>query len=1206
MMEEMRKMIISSKEEAILFNDNKIRPGHIILSILKNDNTFTKTILLDFDSLISDIDQLLSNDITPKPKSNLNITLSNESKDVLTLAKNECDKLKDNFVNTIHVVLSIIKYDNNIKLIFNKNKFTYNFIYRNYKELKNMGHFENDEHDDTQKPKMKKMTGTASKTPILDNFSRDLSKAAEEGLLDPVIGRDIEIQRIGQILCRRKKNNPVLIGPAGGGKTTLIDGLAQKIKEGKAPRSLLNKRIVVLDISSVVAGTKYRGQFEERMKGIMDELMVNKDVILFIDEIHSIVGAGNAGGSLDAANIVKPALSRGDIQVIGATTLDEFRENFEKDAALTRRFQQVLVNPPTPTETIEILNNIKHKYEDHHKVTYTDESIVTCVKLAERYITDREFPDKAIDILDEAGARAQMFLKPSKEIMEIESKLEKVKLDKLNVVKSQKYEEAAKLRDQEKILKESLDSHKLIWENDMDKKRVIIAEDDVADVVSMMTGIPLKKITTNESSILLNMEDDLNSKVIGQSEAIKKISKSLMRSRIGVKNPNRPSGSFLFLGNSGVGKTFLSKKLAEHLFNTEEALIRIDMSEYMEKFNISRLVGCFTPETEIQLSSGLTKKISEISIGDKVITHLGNIKKVIDKYVYQNNNPIDSYRISNRNIRLNCTPQHEILAIKPIYYNNRVSKSSYSIKNAKFYNSKDLNVGDILLYPKNINSEKINLDNIIDLNDYTTNLHKYKIDDKYIWAYENKKLNRYITINEDFVRLVGYYLSEGGCSKNMKSVKFTFNIKETDYITETVLLLKKIFGDGIKITVKENILNNSTSIFFSSRIVSIMLSSLFGRTCYDKKLPEFFMKLNNNLDLNLLETMIYGDGTKTLEKKLVYKSVSLDIISQMNMILKKNGYSTQFNKILSNNDKFSTSNLLIMTGLNIEKLNNEFPNLNIKNSYIKPKNIQRNQYQDNEYYYYHILDKTSINYEGAVYDLSIEDDCSYIANGVSVHNSPPGYVGHEEGGMLTEKVRKRPYSVILFDEVEKAHPDVFNLLLQLLDEGHLTDGLGRKVNFKNCLIILTSNIGVKQIQDFGQGVGFKTGNKLDSSEQEKKSIIEKELKKFFRPEFINRIDDIIIFNGLSKDDIEKIVSLELDIVTKRLDEIGYKIKYGKGVKEFLMDHGYNETYGARELNRAIQKYIEDVVAEDILKRNLKIGDTVSLKVDKKLDTIVAL
>ena len=638
--------------------------------------------------------------------------------------------------------------------------------------------------DDSNDKNKKKDNGT----PVLDNFSKDLIKLAEQGKLDPVIGRKKEILRIAQVLSRRKKNNPIIIGEPGAGKTAIVEGLAMMIHAGECPKNLSDKRIVSLDINSIVAGTKYRGQFEERMKVIIEELQNNPNIIIFIDEIHTMVGAGNSSGSLDASNIFKPALSRGEIQCIGATTLDEYRKHFEKDGALERRFQKIIVDPSTKEETFEILKQSKSKYEDHHKVNYTDGSLWLCVELADRYITDREFPDKAFDILDEVGSRMQIDIKLPEHIEKLKQEAADIKLEKVNVIKKQKYEMAAELRDREKSILLQLDEEKKKFEEELKNSKRGIPEDLIYEVVSNMTKIPVSKINIDEKNSLVNLEDSLNSNVIGQEEAVKKISKSIRRNRVGIKDPNRPIGSFIFLGSTGVGKTFLAKKLAKEIFGSEDSLIRVDMSEYQEKHTISRLIG-----------------------------------------------------------------------------------------------------------------------------------------------------------------------------------------------------------------------------------------------------------------------------------------------------------------------------------------------------------------------------------------------------------SPPGYVGHEEGGQLTEQVKNKPYCVILFDEIEKANKDIFATLLQMLDDGHMTDGLGRKINFKNCLIIMTSNIGVKKVQDFGSGVGFKTNNNSDAVQEEyKRDVLKKELSKFFAPEFLNRIDDVIIFNSLKKDHIDKIVKLEIDKLISRLESMKYKVTYEQLVIDLIAKVGFDEQYGARPIKRAIQDKIEDLISEKIL------------------------
>ena len=658
----------------------------------------------------------------------------------------------------------------------------------------------NDLMDDDDKMMSKKQKQSDSSTPVLDNFSRDLNKLAEEGKLDPVIGRDKEILRIAQILSRRKKNNPIILGEPGCGKTALVEGLAIKIVNGECPRNLVDKRLVNLDLTSVVAGTKYRGQFEERMKVIIEELTANPQIIVFIDEVHTLVGSGNSSGSMDGSNIFKPALSRGEIQIIGATTLDEFRKNIEKDGALERRFQKVVVDASTVDETIQILKNIRDKYESYHKVTYSDEVIEACVKLADRYITDREFPDKAFDILDEVGARMQTELKVPESIELLKKAAADIRQQKIEVVKKQNYEQAAQLRDKEKKVLDKLDVEKRKFEESMSENKQIISLDNVYEVVSNMVKIPVNKMSVDDTKALLNLDKELIGKVIGQDDAVVKIAKSIKRNRLGIKDPNRPIGSFVFLGSTGVGKTHLAKQLAKEMFGSEDSLIRVDMSEYQEKHSISKLVG-----------------------------------------------------------------------------------------------------------------------------------------------------------------------------------------------------------------------------------------------------------------------------------------------------------------------------------------------------------------------------------------------------------APPGYVGYEEGGLLTEKVKNKPYSVILFDEVEKAHKDVFTILLQILDDGHVTDSLGRKINFKNTLIILTSNLGVKKLQDFGTGIGF--SNSPYANEEAKKEVLMKEMKKFFSPEFINRIDDTIVFNSLTPEDIKKITVIELEKLGKRLKDMKYTLNFDDTLVDYLAKIGFDEMYGARPLKRAIQDKVEDLLSEEVLTGKMVEGKTYNIKVE---------
>lgn len=807
-----RSVLKQSFKESLKFGSKKIQPDHIVLSILGDyDNEVVDILNLmgaDVEDLVSKIEGYLRTKTETAQKKKKLIPLSESSKGVVSSSELESDKLGDDYVGLEHMMLSILKNRTIIGTrILGYSGITYktfkNTLIQTKKEINMSITGDYDDLDGGLKSQKQK---TKSNTPILDNFGRDMTKLAEEGVIDPIIGRSDEIERVSQILSRRKKNNPILIGEPGVGKTAIAEGLALKIVEKKCPRILFDKRVVALDMALLVAGTKYRGQFEERLKGIMQELEKVDDVILFIDEIHTMVGAGNASGSLDASNILKPALARGEIQCIGATTLDEFRENFEKDGALTRRFQTVMIDPPSTKDTLVILKNIKPKYEDHHKVIYSDEAIEACVKMADRYITDREQPDKAIDIMDEVGARSQVHVEPPKEIIDLEEKIQGYDVKKREVIKAQRFEEAAHLRDEERKLKEELEIATEKWKSDLDVTRKSISEEEVAKVVSMVTGIPVNKVTKTEIDKLIGMEKELMSKVIGQDNAIEQITKAIKRNRMGIKDENKPIGSFIFLGPTGVGKTHLAKMLAEEVFGSQDSIIRVDMSEYMEKHAISKMIG-----------------------------------------------------------------------------------------------------------------------------------------------------------------------------------------------------------------------------------------------------------------------------------------------------------------------------------------------------------------------------------------------------------SPPGYVGHEEGGQLTEKVRRKPYSVILLDEIEKAHPDVFNILLQVLDEGHLTDALGRKINFKNTLIIMTSNVGARKLQDFGTGVGFGTKAKIDNLEEIRSSVIQDSVKKAFSPEFLNRLDDIIIFNSLGMEDIKKIVDIPIKDLKDRIVDLGYDVKISPALKNYLAEVGYDEKYGARPLNRAIQKYIEDPIAEKMLEGKVKEGDT--FKVGYKKDKV---
>ncbi|MCB0638955.1 MAG: ATP-dependent Clp protease ATP-binding subunit [Lewinella sp.] len=812
---QVKQVISRSRNEAVRLGHDFIGTEHLLLGLLHDEESLALRVLESLEVDPKELRHSVEESIHRIPSSGNtglnvgNIPLNKQAEKVLKVTFLEAKMLKSEEISNEHLLLSILKdKENPASRIMRQFDVDYDLYKAELEYVKQEQDFTSgtdpytrassdpeesfEEEESSRGGSYSRSKGaTKSRTPVLDNFGRDITKLAEEGKLDPIIGRENEIERVSQILSRRKKNNPILIGEPGVGKTAIVEGLALRIIQRKVSRTLFDKRIVMLDLAALVAGTKYRGQFEERMKAIMTELEKSRDVILFIDEIHTIVGAGGATGSLDASNIFKPALARGELQCIGASTLDEYRQHIEKDGALDRRFQKVMVDPPSADEAIHILENIKPKYEEFHNVTYSDEAIKACVKLSDRYITDRFLPDKAIDVLDEVGARTHLKnIHVPKHIEELEKQIEDVKEKKNQAVRNQQYERAADLRDQESKLGRQLEQAKSDWEEEAKTKRYPVEEEDIAEVVSMMTGIPVKRVAQSESKKLIGMQDDLKNVIIGQDEAITKVVKAIQRNRVGLKDPKKPIGTFIFLGPTGVGKTELAKALARYIFDSEDALVRIDMSEYMEKFSVSRLIG-----------------------------------------------------------------------------------------------------------------------------------------------------------------------------------------------------------------------------------------------------------------------------------------------------------------------------------------------------------------------------------------------------------APPGYVGYEEGGQLTEKVRRKPYSVILLDEIEKAHPDVYNILLQVLDDGQLTDGLGRKVDFKNTLVIMTSNVGVRQLKDFGQGVGFNTAARQEAAESNSKTVIQNALKRTFSPEFLNRIDDIMVFNSLDKDEIFRIIDITLKDLLGRLGNMGYDLKLSEEAKNFVAEKGFDPQFGARPLHRAIQKYIEDPLAEFILNTN---------------------
>ncbi|HUN17362.1 MAG TPA: ATP-dependent Clp protease ATP-binding subunit [Saprospiraceae bacterium] len=822
-----KKVLSNSREEALRLGHDYIGTEHILLGLIQEKETFAMRILRSLKVDLNEL-KLKVEEAIPVRKGEEtsfqvgNLPLNKHAEKVLKFTYLEAKITKEDEIYPEHLILSILKHHENLASnILEDFNIDYD-IYRNELEFMSQQHHDDMApdisseipsepfEDEPSTSNISRKGNSKSQTPVLDNYGRDITKLGEEGKLDPIVGRETEIERVSQILSRRKKNNPILIGEPGVGKTAIIEGLALRILQRKVSRTLFNKRIVMLDLAALVAGTKYRGQFEERIKSIMNELEKTRDVILFIDEIHTIIGAGGATGSLDASNIFKPALARGELQCIGASTLDEYRQHIEKDGALDRRFQKVLVDPPSLDEAIQILTNIKPKYEEFHAVNYSDEAIKACVVMSDRYITDRFLPDKAIDVLDEVGARVHLKnIHVPRHVEDVEKQIDVVREQKNVAVKGQQYEKAADLRDTESKLIRKLEVAKQEWEEESKTRRFPVGEEDIAEVVAMMTGIPVKKVAQSENKKLVNMAENLKSSIIGQDEAVVKITKAIQRNRVGLKDPKKPIGTFIFLGPSGVGKTETAKALARFLFDTEDALVRIDMSEYMEKFTVSRLIG-----------------------------------------------------------------------------------------------------------------------------------------------------------------------------------------------------------------------------------------------------------------------------------------------------------------------------------------------------------------------------------------------------------APPGYVGYEEGGLLTEKVRRKPYAVVLLDEIEKAHPDIYNILLQVLDEGQLTDGLGRKVDFKNTIIIMTSNIGVRQLKDFGQGVGFATQTRMENQDENSKNIIKNALKKTFSPEFLNRIDDVLVFNSLEKDHMKKIIHIVAKALLKRVEDMGLHLTITDDAMDFLVEKGFDPQFGARPLQRAIQKYLEDPLAEFILNENPVNGTDISAELSKEKDGII--
>jgi len=974
------------------------------------------------------------------------------------------------------------------------------------------------------------------KTPFLDNFGRDLTALAEEGKLDPVIGRKDEVEQISWILCRRRKNNPVVIGDAGVGKTAIVEGLAQLIVNKKAPRALLEKRIIGVDMGSILAGSKYRGQFEERIKALLSELEKNPNIILFIDEIHMMVGAGASGGEgIDASNMFKPALARGDIQVIGATTLNEYKKSIEKDAALERRFQTVMVDQTSIEDTTKILDNIKQKYEDFHLVTYSEESIKACVKLADKYMPDRFFPDKAIDLLDEVGARMHLTEEAPKEITDLEDKIEQVRIKKRDFLTKEDFPAASDAREEEKKLIDTLAIAKKQWEEKAKLERPTVTEDDVAKVISIKTGNPVEKLKEDDKTRLINMEGELKLSIVGQDQAVAKISKCIRRNRAGLKDPKKPVGVFLFLGPTGVGK-------------------------------------CHGKGTKILMFDGSIKNVEDIKIGDKlmgddstprnVLSTTSGIDKMYSVIPHDNYEPFT------------CNESH-ILSLK--------KTGVYSILNIP-----------INEYLKKSNWFK----------------HCYKL-----WRTNVEFDEKPVTIDPYFL---GLWLGDG--DKDYLSVT-TMDDEIVDYLYD----ISKKYDLNLKFQSQDN--NKSSRYRITGDIRGRYHNNQLLKNFRDygliisddnfrKFIPDVYLKNSSYIRKSLLAGLIDSDGYQ-FHKSYYITSCDKNLSEQILYLCRSLGYKTYLkDKKIKNYPDNIYYNICIsgdLSDLNLllkrKKSEKRLQKKNISLTSFDIEYIEKNEYYgfdiDGNHLYllgdFTVTHNTQLVKTLAKYLFNSEDamirlDMSEYSAEHQVARmigAPPGYVGYGEGGQLTEKVRRKPYSVILLDEIEKAHPKVFDIFLQIFDDGVLTDGEGRKVNFKNTIIIMTSNVGAKKIGTKRAPVGFGTTTK--TSDADVKSIIKSELKKTFSPEFLNRLDDVIIFDSLSKENVLKIVDIEVGNLAKRLAQMNYKLEMTQNAKNFLLEKGYDDAMGARPLKRAIQRYIEDNVAEEILRDNVK--DVIAIDYD---------
>jgi len=982
-----------------------------------------------------------------------------------------------------------------------------------------------------------------SKTPVLDTYSRDLTKYAEEGKLDSVIGREKEIERVSQILSRRKKNNPILIGEAGVGKSSIAEGLAIRISQRKVSRVLFDKRVVMLDLAAMVSGTKYRGQFEERVKALMAEVEANPNVILFIDEIHTMIGAGGSSGSLDASNMFKPALARGEIQIIGATTLDEYRKHIEKDSALERRFQKVIVEPTTPEETLQILQNIKDKYEKHHNVSYTDDAIKACVDLTVRYMSDRHLPDKALDALDEAGARVHISnIEVPQSITDLEDKIGEVREKKNDVIKRQKYEEAAKLRDVEKQLLNELQTAKEEWEKDCSQNKETVNEENVAEVVSMMTGIPVNKVNQSENSKLGKMYENLAGKVIGQDEAVRKITKSIQRGRVGMKDPNKPIFSGILIGNSGVGK-------------------------------------CHGKGTKILMYDGSIKNVEDVVVGDLLMGDDSTPRKVLSLARGKDN----MYRvIPNKGDEFICNEPHIL-----------------SLKNTNTKNIVNISIEDYLKTSQNWKNNHKLWRTSVNFPEKDVKIDPYLMG---LWIGDgSSRLPAFTTADDEIVDYLTKVADD--YSLSIKKDEQPGNLSSIYYINSGLK------GGTIETKSDRNKLLNDF------RHYGLMIPGSYG-----KFIPQDYIVNSFDVRKKLLAGLIDSDGYM-FNKSYLISTKWKDMSEQICYIARSLGYFSSITSKIINGSTYYNVNIsgdLSDLPILLKRKKSE-PRLQIKDvlvtgfnvEYIGVDNYYGFELDGNHLYLlgdFTVTHNTELAKQLAKYLFDSEDslirlDMSEFMEKISltrITGSAPGYVGYDDANFL-DKIRRKPYSVVLFDEIEKAHTDVFNLFLQMLDEGHVTDSHGRKVSFKNCVILMTSNVGTKVIKDFGSGVGFSTKAKMESKDDDIKAILEKELKKKFAPEFINRLDEIIYFRDLGKEEILQIVELELVKTAERGKEIGYTFEITDKLKEHLVEVGYDPQYGARHLKRSIQRCIDDAVTEFIIDSEPKSGSILTLDYDKEND-----